>query len=178
MHTPKSNARLRLIFTLWGLLFTKCFTLEFLVRQYEVPISSVTYVWTLSILMASVATAVYANLESDERKGLIGGTGFYVYVITALAVTILVARSLLIADINPLLSLAPAAVAMGIGHTWQLMQNPRSTAIWIPLGWFVSAAALAVIGTPANFLVFAISLLILSVVPGFIQVLNYRRQRQ
>lgn len=173
----KTDDRLRLIFTLWGLLFTKCFTLEFLVRHYEVPINSITYVWTLSILMASVATAVYANLQRAQQKALVRQPGFYVYAVTGLAVVALIARSLLLTDSEASFTLPLAAAAMAIGHIWQILKHPRSTPVWAALGWFASAAALLLYDTPANFLVFAISLFLLSVTPGLIQAFQSRSKK-
>jgi hypothetical protein len=123
--------------------------------------------------MASVATAVYANLHSDERTALIRQPGFFIHAITGLAVTVLVAYNLLV-NLDAAFLLPLAAVAVGLGRIWQRLQYPSSAPIWIAPCWFVAAAILAYFGNPANFLVFAISLLILAVIPGLIQFFNNR----
>ena len=92
-HASQSDRRLKFIFTLWGLLFTKCFMLEYLVRHYAAPINSLTYVWALSIIMAVVATAVYANQQSEQRKALLRSDDFFLSVIVGIVVILLIAPS-------------------------------------------------------------------------------------
>lgn len=174
-HSIDSRSRLTLIFTLWGLLFTKCFTLEFLVRHYDVPINSLLYVWTLSIIMASVATLVFANIEVAERADLIKHPHFPVLLITALAVIILVAQSLLSTS-NESFPLALAAIAVGISHLWRHLKKAQAQQIGIAFGWFGAAAAILYLGQTICFLIFAISIFALSFLPGLFQVLSQLRQ--
>lgn len=62
------SPQIRLMRIIWSLLLAKCFALEFLVQYYEVPINSIYYVWTLSILMASTATYLYLAKEFGANK--------------------------------------------------------------------------------------------------------------
>lgn len=57
------------IFTgLWGLILAKCYILEYCVRVYAVPINSTLYIWSLSLLMASVASYILWTLTTAERR--------------------------------------------------------------------------------------------------------------
>ena len=67
IHYSEINSRSNFILALWSLLFTKCFTLEYLVRHYEAPINSISYVWILSITMAGGATPVFAHIKTEGR---------------------------------------------------------------------------------------------------------------
>jgi signal transduction histidine kinase len=95
IHSLYTSSRSTFILALWSLLFTKCFTLEYLVRHYEAPINSLSYVWALSIIMACVATVVYANIQAEVRTKLLKHPNFLVILTLALFIVILVAKSLL-----------------------------------------------------------------------------------
>jgi len=175
-HPDDSNTRLTLILTLWGLLFTKCFTLEFLVRHYDVPINSLNYVWALSIIMASVATIVYANIQTEDRSSLIKHPNFSVLLITGLVVTPLVAQSLLSSSEESFL-LAFAAVGVGFSHIWRHLKKYQPSRIGIAFGWFGGAAAIFYSGQTFGFLIFGICIFSLSFLPGLFKVVTLRRQK-
>ena len=48
---------------LWSLILAKCFTLDFLVHIYQVPVNTAIYVWLLSCGMALAATYVHAEAK-------------------------------------------------------------------------------------------------------------------
>jgi hypothetical protein len=175
---PATNheARLKLITTLWGLLLTKCFLLEFLVRHYEVPIHSLTYIWTLSILMAGVATAVYVNVSSESRAGFVPPAGFGLTVLSGLLVTLLSLWALLAPSGQGGLALALAALVLSLKHGWRVRQGGGADSRWLALGWLAAALGLAYFGTPVGFLLFALGLLCLMVVPGFSDFLARRKE--
>jgi len=184
-HASQSDIRLKLIFTLWGLLFIKCFTLEYLVRHYAAPINSVTYVWALSIIMAVVATAVYANQQSEQRKALLRSDGFSLSVIVGIVVILLVAPSIWLSQPQgdwggwgnwSGWALPLAAGTLGGGHLYYLIKHPHAAHRWIASGWLVAAGVIAVSTSPLNFLVFAISILVLAVIPKLAWFFSLRRQ--
>lgn len=171
--SSNSNSRIAFILALWGLLFTKCFTLEFLVRHYDAPINSLSYVWGLSIIMASVATFIYANLETEKRDRLISHPNFLVMLVLGIGIIILVAKSLL-APNGSAFPLALSATGLAV---IQLMSPGKisTNSICIALAWLVSAMAIASTGQPLGFLIFAVSILLLSFLPRALQYLALRR---
>ena len=173
-HSPNTDSRSNFILALWGLLFTKCFTLEYLVRHYEAPINSLSYVWALSIIMAGVATLVYANIQSEERTKQLEHPNFLVVFALAIFIVILVVKSLLATD-GIRHTLALAAVGLSI---IQLLINGKALkarVIGISLGWFLAAALIFIAAQPLSFLVFAVSICMLSFLPRAIQFVALRR---
>jgi Mn2+/Fe2+ NRAMP family transporter len=174
-QTPNTQAQYNIITTLWGLLLTKCFLLEFLVRHYEVPISSLTYVWALSILMATVATAVYADLPNKARAGLYKQAGFAMATLSGLVAALLVLAGLLAASGQGGIALALAALVLALKHSWAALRRAGAKSRWLALGWFAAAFAITFLGNPTGFLIFALSLFSLTVIPGFAAFLVRRR---
>ena len=174
IHSSNTSSRSIFILALWSLLFTKCFTLEYLVRQYEAPINSLSYVWALSIAMAGVATAVYANIQSEVRTKLLKHPNFLVILTLALFIVILVVKSLLAKD-GVSHSLALAATGLSIIQLLIHGKNLKPRSIGISISWFVAAAAIVNTAQPLAFLVFAISICIISFLPRFAQFVALRR---
>ena len=56
-----------LLTALWALIFAKCFFFEYLICSYAVPINSVLFIWSLSILMSTVATIVYFSVQNSGK---------------------------------------------------------------------------------------------------------------
>ena len=98
IHSSNTSSRATFILALWSLLFTKCFTLEYLVRHYEAPINSLSYVWARSSIMAGVETGVYANIQAEVRTKLLKHSIFLVILTLVLFIVILVVKSLLAKD--------------------------------------------------------------------------------
>lgn len=173
-HSFNTSSRSTFILALWSLLFTKCFTLEYLVRHYEAPINSLSYVWALSITMAGVATAVYANIQAEARTKLLKHPNFLVIIILALFIIILVAKSLLVKD-GVSHSLALAATGLSIIQLLMHGKDLKLRSIGISISWFVAAAVIINTAQPLTFLVFAISICIISFLPRFAQFVAFRR---
>ena len=174
IHYSKISSRSNFILALWGLLFTKCFTLEYLVRHYEAPINSISYVWALSITMASVATLVYANIQAEVRNKLLKHPNFLVVLALALLIVILVVKSLLtIGEVSH--SLALAATGLSIIQLLMHGKDLKPRAIGISICWFVAALAILNTTQPQVFLFFAMSVCIISFLPRFAQFVTLRR---
>lgn len=174
IHPLNTSSRSTFILALWSLLFTKCFTLEYLVRHYEAPINSLSYVWALSIIMACVATVVYANIQAEVRTKLLKHPNFLVILTLALFIVILVAKSLL-AENGVSHSLALAATGLSIIQLLIHGKDPKPRSIGISISWLVAAVAILNAAQPLAFLVFAISISIISFLPRFAQFVALRR---
>ena len=173
-NSSDTSSRSTFILALWSLLFTKCFTLEYLVRHYEAPINSLSYVWALSITMASVATVVYANIQAEVCTKLLKHPNFLVILTLALFIVILVAKSLLTTD-GVSHSLALAATGLSIIKLLVHGKDLKSRSIGISISWFVAAIAILNTAQPLAFLVFAISISIISFLPRFAKFVALRR---
>ena len=176
IHYSKISSRSNFILTLWSLLFTKCFTLEYLVRHYEAPINSISYVWALSITMASVATLVYANIQAEVRTKVLKHPNFLVVLALALLIVILVVKSLLtIGEVSH--SLALAATGLSIIQLLMHGKDLKPRAIGISICWFVAALSILNTTQPQVFLFFAMSVCIISFLPRFAQFVTLRRSK-
>ena len=174
IHSLNTSSRSTFILALWSLLFTKCFTLEYLVRYYEAPINSLSYVWALSITMASVATFVYANIQDEVRTKLLKHPNFLVILTLALLIVILVAKSLLSTD-GVSHSLALAATGLSIIQLLIHDTDLKPRVIGISISWLLAAVAILNTAQPMAFLIFAMSICIISFFPRFVQFVALRR---
>ena len=174
-NSYNSDIRLKLIITLWSLLFTKCFFLEFLVRQYAVPINSFYYVWALSILMAAVATTVYAELQIKERVKSIWQPNSLLVLIGYIITVLFVISALIAPDKQSHIALVLAALIVTAQHTWLWIGKLDKSYRMTTLGWFVGVTAIAYLGSPEGFLIFAICMLSLSAAPSLARFLALRK---
>ena len=169
-----TSCRSSFVLALWSLLFTKCFALEYLVRHYEAPINSISYIWALSITMAGVATLVYANIQAEVRNKLLKHPNFLVVFTLALFIVILVAKSLLLKG-DASHSLALAATGLSIIHLLMHGKNLRARAIGVSVSWLVAAIAILNTAQQQAFLFFALSICIISFLPRFAQFVSLRQ---
>ena len=175
-HNSNTSSRSNFILALWSLLFTKCFTLEYLVRHYEAPINTISYVWALSITMAGVATLVYANIQAEVRTKLLKHPNFLVVLALALFIVILVAKSLLaVGEVSH--SLALAATGLSIIQLLMHGKDLKPRAIRLSISWFVAALAILNTAQPLAFLFFALSICIISFLPRFAQFVTLCRDK-
>ena len=172
LNKSPQKRRLTLLFLLWSLLFTKCFSLEYLVRLHEVPINSFYYVWCLSIVMATVASIVYFKLEKD----LFFNQGLNRKNHLQLGLTILIVSSVLwtLIDTNSDSSTALfiASLLMGLRHLLSLGEG-KEPILWLKgLGWSVAAFIIYLIAPPSGYLIFALALILSSVLPYATELLR------
>lgn len=157
--------RIELIFLLWGLLFTKCFSLEYLVREYEVPINSFYYVWCLSITMASVATFVYAQLESASIRSLLSNRIAQIQLGAMILTTASVLWSLTDLNADSSTALLIASLLMGVRQLFSFAGKAPSMNWLKGLAWGFAAFAIFFVAPPTGYLLFAFALLLISVIP-------------
>ena len=173
-NSSDTSSRSTFILALWSLLFTKCFTLEYLVRHYEAPINSLTYVWVLSITMASVATVVYTNIQAEVRTKLLKHPNFLVVLTLALFIVILVVKSLLATD-GVSHSLALAATGLSIIQLLIHGKYLKSRSFGTSISWLIAAVAILNTAQPLAFFVLAMSICIISFLPRALQFVSLRR---
>lgn len=136
-YTPQ---RERLIVLLWGLLFAKCFIVEYYVQAYDVPVNSWLYVWGLSIAMATVATIAFWRMRTAEQlpprvpRSLLVGWGIC---LAAAALLFLMAwlTPVLRLDGLPLLF----SVLLGGGYSWQFLHTKARLDGFPAVGWWLMA---------------------------------------
>ena len=48
-----------MLFAVWALVLSKCFILEYYIEVFDIPISSLFYIWTLSLSAVSILSLLY-----------------------------------------------------------------------------------------------------------------------
>ncbi|MGJ8638490.1 MAG: hypothetical protein ACSHYA_03780 [Opitutaceae bacterium] len=178
-YSSQQKQRDRLLLIFWSLLFVKCFTLEFLVVRYDVPINSIAYVWSLSIFMASVATLVKYRIE--KRPSSNSGT-FPMH--KAIWLTCLISITLLhLIDLwrnHPTEAYASgiSAVFMGLGYCSQALLLKQLVPLLCGFAWWIGAAAIFRLENPEKLLAFAICTLLLTTLPTLSAYIKNRSKPQ
>ena len=176
-HTTTPNNSLIVI--LWGLIFAKCFTLEYFVQVYAVPINSALYIWTLTLTMATVATFVFLRIKAQEksfqqslqRNLVIWGTAAIAMLIALLVVY--TSQS-----INPYSIPALLAVCLGASYLVQSRLNSTLSDTFSGSGWLIGAGILFVQSSVESLILFAFLILTLSVLPVVVQMIRPKQTRQ
>ena len=168
MHSPhphNRNSALRSL--LWGLLLTKCFALEYFATKYAAPINTAFYVWSLSILMATVATAVHLKMRVAADGGVRGISAVHVaWVIAGFFVATLWIAHRQLDGVSHQLLLSLIAVVVGatsITHG-RMVKQPQRVALGV--AWWIGAAVLFSTAPPSNYLVFSACIFSLWVIPS------------
>jgi hypothetical protein len=176
-HTTTHNKSLIII--LWGLIFAKCFTLEYFVQVYAVPINSVLYVWTLTLSMAAVASFVFLRIKSQDsnfqkslqRNLVIWGT-------SAIAMLIALVVVFTSQSINPYSIPSLLAAFLGASYLVQSLLNSSLSDTLSGSGWLIGAGILFVQGAVESLILFAFLILALSVLPVVVQMIRPMQPRQ
>ena len=175
--THNQNNALRTI--LWGLLLTKCFALEYFATAYSAPINTTLYVWALSILMASVATAVHLKLKFEEGVGRSGiSTIQAVWIGAGLLIFLLLIAQNQLEAISQQIYLPITALIIGACCTTQGLMLRQLHDVALGFGWSIGAAVLFRTESPGNYLVFSICIFALQVIPAFVGLLSRRHQKK
>jgi hypothetical protein len=177
-HTTTHNNN-SLIVILWGLIFAKCFTLEYFVQVYAVPINSALYIWTLTLSMAAVATFVFLRIKASksgfqqslQRNLLTWGTSAI-----AMLITIVVAFNAQAIDSYSIPSLL--AFFLGASYLAQSRFNKTLSDILSGGAWLIGAGILFVQSAVESLILFAFLILALSVLPVVVQMIRPKQTRQ
>ena len=164
---------------IWSLILAKCFLAQWAITQYSIPVSGAFYIWTLTLVMGTVASLYYLHahrvklyllpthfrVNAAVLAGLLVSLGFVAYARFALGAIE-----------------APVAAALGAAllGSWSLARAARRRA-WPPLvgallWWGVAATALR---APADeaMLWLGLGLLGAQALPGFAVAAREARQR-
>ena len=164
---------------IWSLILAKCFLAQWAITQYSIPVSGAFYVWTLTLVMGSVASLFYLHahrvklyllpthfrVNAAVLAGLLVSLGFVAYARFALGAIE-----------------APVAAALGAAllGSWSLARAALRRA-WPPLvgallWWGIAATALR---APADeaMLWLGLGLLGAQALPGFAVAAREARQR-
>ncbi|MEO0509217.1 MAG: hypothetical protein AAF065_05115 [Verrucomicrobiota bacterium] len=161
----------------WALLFAKCFILEYCVVAYAVPINSVTYVWSLSLFMATIASIVYVDLirrEHGEFKVYSRSGQVWMVCIAITVVTALTSFAFAWITIKHLLGIIALVLAVGYGVQYFYRREPP--ALCCTVGWCLCAFLLLQIEHPYSLLVFGTCLIAFAAFPSFLIYLRLRQQ--
>lgn len=164
---------------IWSLILAKCFLAQWAITQYSIPVSGAFYVWTLTLVMGTVASLYYLHahrvklyllpthfrVNAAVLGGLLVSLGFVAYARFALGAIE-----------------APVAAALGAAllGSWSLARAALRRA-WPPLvgallWWGLAATALR---APANeaMLWLGLGMLGAQALPGFAVAAREARQR-
>jgi len=164
-----------LLIILWGVLFAKCFALEYLVQAYSIPINSTIYIWSLSIFMASAATIVFLRLvqtESDTSSPDLPTAVTWIGCIVAMLIATAAGFSL--ESLPPLRIPAYLALLLGIAYCAHALINKNQAYAFSGLGWWIGSAILFRATSINNLRIFALFIILCTVLPTI--VLMIRRQ--
>jgi len=164
---------------IWSLILAKCFLAQWAITQYSIPVSGAFYIWTLTLVMGTVASLYYLHahrvklyllpthfrVNAAVLGGLLVSLGFVAYARFALGAIE-----------------APVAAALGAAllGSWSLARAALRRA-WPPLvgallRWGIAATALR---APADeaMLWLGLGLLGAQALPGFAVAAREARQR-
>jgi hypothetical protein len=164
---------------IWSLILAKCFLAQWAITQYSIPVSGAFYIWTLTLVMGTVASLYYLHahrvklyllpthfrVNAAVLAGLLVSLGFVAYARFALGAIE-----------------APVAAALGAAllGSWSLARAALRRA-WPPLvgallWWGVAATALRA-PTDEAMLWLGLGLLGAQALPGFAVAAREARQR-
>lgn len=164
---------------LWSLIMAKCFLAQWAILRFAIPVSGPLYIWTLTLVMATVASVYYLHahrvrlyllpthfrVNAAVLAGLVVALGFVTYAYFALGL------------LSAPLAAALAAVLLG---SWSLARAALRRA-WPPLfgaflWWGLAATALR---APADqaLLWLGVGLLAAQALPGFAVASQAARRR-
>ena len=164
---------------IWSLIMAKCFLAQWAILAFAIPVSGPLYIWTLTLIMAVVASAYYLHahrvrlyllpthfrVNAAVLAGLVVALGFVAYAYFALGL------------LSAPLAASLAAVLLG---SWSLARAALRRA-WPPLfgallWWGLAATALR---SPADqaLLWLGLGLLCAQALPGFAVAARTSRRR-
>ncbi|MCH2046337.1 MAG: hypothetical protein MK212_19640 [Saprospiraceae bacterium] len=164
-----------LVTALWALIFAKCFFFEYLICNYAVPVNSTLFIWSLSILMSTVATMVYFSVQNSGKTlhsiyHSLGKTWSF----CGLIIGIILAGAYFINSIPTSILPACIAIIISLGNLVLLMQTRTIRFLFSTLGWSLCAVLALLSPPPLHLLIFALSLTLFTAAPYY---LLYRSRR-
>lgn len=160
-----------MVIVLWGLVISKCFTLEYLVQVYSVPVNSFIYIWALTLTMASVATVIFFRTQATKTKQPETISIIHLVWCGCGVVGILLTGSLFALNVLSVY-LIPAilSILLSIGYTAHGIIIRSNSYLYSAIGWWIGAAALATRNNTESLPLFAFLIILLTVLPNFTQL--------
>ena len=160
-----------MVIVLWGLIFAKCLTLEYLIQVYSIPVNSFFYIWLLTLTMASVATIALLRTNATEicRPKTISNVHL-IWLGCGVASLLLIGILSLLSELNPYTVPAILSIALGIGYLGNGIFVRKKTYILSGIGWCMGAATLAAHNNVESLSIFAFLMILLTVLPLIIEM--------
>ena len=156
-----SNQKSPMIIILWGLVFAKCLTLEYLIQLYSIPINSKIYVWMLTLIMASLATVAFLRTKSAENNRLQAISVIHLMWCGCLLIGVLLTGALaLLAKLNPYAVPTIFSLILGIGYFSHGILIRKNIHILVGICWWIGSAVLATRNNLENLSIFAFLMII------------------
>lgn len=164
-----------LITALWALILAKCFFFEYIICSYSIPINSVLFIWSLSILMSTVATIVYFSTQNGGKvlRSICYALG-KTWIFCGLFISAILITAYFLNSIPTSILPACIAVILALGNISQSIHTRNIRFIYSSLGWSLSSVLALLSTPPLNLLIFASSLTLFTAAPYF---LLYRARR-
>lgn len=165
------NQRNLIIIILWGLVFSKCLTLEYLIQIYSIPINSFVYIWTLTLAMASAATITF--FRTHATKANLPKTVSIIHIVwlgCGIVSIFLIGISFLASVLNPYKIPTFLSIILGIGYLFHGILARRNTYIFSGVAWWIGAAILATRNNVESLSIFAFLLIMLTVLPLLVEI--------
>ncbi len=167
-----------ILILLWSLILAKCFAVEYFAQVYAVPVNTVLYVWTPTLIFALVASVVYLTLIQEESTWWPHGKfefGFYSGTFLATVCTV---GLWLFGSLNGFLVPAILSAIIGLGYfILPVVSSRRAFLRLAGTGWWTVTAILFLFRDVRNLLLFSLSLVALTVIP-IATVMLIRRQKR
>jgi len=163
----------------WGLIYAKLFLLEYGVQVYEVPLNSLLYLWTLTLIMGIVCTIAYVRLFPGARKeeSMTDKALWNIWVGCFIAVGLGAVSSLLTSPMNAFQAPAFSSLIMGVGFMSQSALGGKRLYFHLALTWWVIAVILFHQEGVITFAWFSLSLVLFHVIPtAYLHFFRHRKK--
>ena len=171
-----SNQSNLIIIVLWGLVFAKCLTLEYLVQIYSIPINSFAYIWVLTLVMASVATVAFfrtkvAKISYPREISIIHLIWFSSGILALLSIGVL----FLTTELNPYTIPTIISAILGIGYLCHGILIRKNTYVFSGIGWWIGTVILATRNNVESLSIFAFLVILVTILPVIVEIRQQRR---
>ena len=165
-----------MVLILWGLVFAKCLTLEYLIQVYSIPINSFFYIWSLTLIMASVATIAFfrtrtTKINHTETTPIAHLIWFGCVIASILLVGILSSLTELSRYVIP----AILSIVLGVGYLGHGICERKNRYTVSGIGWWIGATVLAARNNVENLSIFAFLIILLIVLPLIIEMRQQKK---
>lgn len=151
----------------WGLIFTKLFLLEYGVQVYQVPINSMLFVWTLTLVMGVVCSAAYIKMVLKKKltRPMTNRVTSAIWAAAFVSTGVIAFAAISLGRLDPYFMPAVCALALAVGYFLHgtLVRFP----VFQILGgcWLLVGIGLAAVSGPVSMAGFALAMVLFVVLP-------------